>query len=82
MAGFNVPAAEVSIAASVIALGAVVALVGFFAIFHGYAHGTEIPSGATALSFGYPSVISKPIGYSVSPSPLQALYEPLGRRMI
>jgi urease accessory protein len=63
LAGINIPAVEASIAASVIAVGAVVALgwswplsaaamlVGFFALFHGYAHGAEIPSGVTALSY-------------------------------
>jgi urease accessory protein len=63
MAGFQIPAVEMSIAASVVAVGAVVALgwpwsasaaamlVGFFAIFHGYAHGTEIPTGADALPY-------------------------------
>jgi urease accessory protein len=63
MAGFQIPAVEMSIAASVVAVGAVVGLgwpwsasaaamlVGFFAIFHGYAHGTEIPTGADALPY-------------------------------
>jgi urease accessory protein len=27
------------------------AIVGFLAIFHGYAHGTELPDGITGLSF-------------------------------
>lgn len=63
MADFDVPAVEAVIAASVIAVGAAVALgwawpvsvaamlVGFFALFHGYAHGIEIPLGASALPY-------------------------------
>jgi len=63
-AGVNLPLAEAGIALSVIALGAVVAfrltmrvaaamaLVGFFAIFHGYAHGIETPETASGLLYG------------------------------
>jgi urease accessory protein len=63
MAGIPVPFVEVGIAASVIVLGAVVAfarqapvaiavaLVGVFAIFHGHAHGTEMPLDATGGAY-------------------------------
>jgi urease accessory protein len=63
MAGVVIPAFEVGIAASVIVLGAIIALgrtwplsaamamVGAFAVFHGYAHGAEIPAGSGALSY-------------------------------
>ena len=59
-----VPFVEVGIALSIISLGLVLlfgvglptvsamALVGFFAIFHGYAHGVELPNTASALSYG------------------------------
>ena len=59
MAGVPVPFVELGIAASVIVLGAVVAfvrrapvviavgLVGVFAMFHGHAHGTEMPLDAS-----------------------------------
>ena len=59
VAGVPVPHVEVGIALSVIVLGAIVALkarapvviamgiVGFFAVFHGYAHGAEMPSAAS-----------------------------------
>ena len=62
-AGVGIPAAEIGIAASVLALGSMVALgrtwslgaamalAGGFAIFHDYAHGAEIPAGAGALSY-------------------------------
>ena len=62
MAGVPVPFAEVGIAASVIVLGAVVAfarkapvaivgLVGVFAMFHGHAHGTEMPLDASGGTY-------------------------------
>lgn len=63
MLGIAVPAVEAGIAASIIVLGAVVALgwtwplaaamalVGLFAVFHGHAHGAEMPAGAEALSY-------------------------------
>ncbi|MBZ9655735.1 HupE/UreJ family protein [Phyllobacterium lublinensis] len=61
--GVNVPFVEVGIAMSVIALGAAVALeirtpaaiaaglVGLFAIFHGHAHGAEMPENVTTLTY-------------------------------
>ena len=61
--GVPLPGVEVGIAASAILLGAAVmterrpplyaaaVLVGFFAIFHGHAHGTELPSGQSALLY-------------------------------
>jgi urease accessory protein len=67
MSGIDIPAVEIGIAVSVVALGTVVslgwrwpaaaamALVGAFAIFHGHAHGAEIPAGsdATLYSLGF-----------------------------
>jgi urease accessory protein len=62
-AGVSLPAVEAGIAGSVIILGAVVtwgrswplsaamALVGAFAIFHGYAHGAEFPAGSDAVGY-------------------------------
>ena len=64
MTGFALPAVETGIAASVLVLGTVVALqwkaplrvatalVGFFAVFHGFAHGAEMPVDASGSSFG------------------------------
>lgn len=64
--GFNgvaVPYVEIGIAASVFVLGALIALewklpaalamaiVGGFAIFHGHAHGTELPAGSGLLEY-------------------------------
>ncbi|WP_407941805.1 HupE/UreJ family protein [Methylobrevis albus] len=64
VAGFTVPFFELGIAISVVVLGVTVALgapaplatamglVGFFAIFHGYAHGAEMPAGAGGVAYG------------------------------
>jgi urease accessory protein len=63
MAGIVIPVAEVGISVSVVVLGLAIAfqlrpptfvamaVVGFFALFHGYAHGAELPNGITGLSF-------------------------------
>jgi urease accessory protein len=63
MAGVPMPGVESGIAASVLVLGVLIAaavrlpmfagmaLVGLFAIFHGHAHGTEIPVAASGLSY-------------------------------
>ncbi len=63
MAAMPLPGVELGIAASVIVLGAIVTLrlkppvaiamgmVGLFAVFHGHAHGTEMPLDASG--FGY-----------------------------
>ena len=61
--GVPVPGVEVGIAASAVVLGIMVALgakpplwvaaivVGAFAIFHGHAHGTELPAAADAVAY-------------------------------
>lgn len=63
MLGVTVPFVELGIALSVVALGAVVALnikapvavatavVGLFAVFHGYAHGAEMPESTGGLAY-------------------------------
>jgi len=68
--GVPVPGVEYGIAASAVILGAAVAfearpsiviaglLVGFFAIFHGHAHGTELPPGQSALLYSMGFVIA------------------------
>lgn len=60
-AGIKLPLVEAGIAASVVVLGALVmaavrlpsigamAVVGFFAVFHGYAHAIEAPSDGTGI---------------------------------
>jgi urease accessory protein len=61
--GVPLPVAELAIAASAVVLGLMVAsaarpplsiaatIVGVFAIFHGYAHGAELPAGTDAAAF-------------------------------
>jgi urease accessory protein len=63
MAGVPVQIVEAGIGLSVVVLGLVIAfqiklptlvamlVVGFFALFHGYAHGTEMPNGVAGPSF-------------------------------
>ena len=63
-AGAALPFAETGIGLSVVAFGlaillglrlplpGLVALVGVFAVFHGYAHGTEMPETASGLAYG------------------------------
>jgi urease accessory protein len=75
--GLPIPFIEVGIAVSAIILGAMVAfaarpplwvaaiLVGLFAIFHGYAHGAELPESANAIAFS--------IGFVVATGSLHAL---------
>jgi urease accessory protein len=68
--GVPLPGVEVGIAASAILLGAVVAtesrprlllaavLVAFFAIFHGHAHGTELPAGQSGFLYSVGFVVA------------------------
>lgn len=68
--GVPLPAVETGIAASALVLGALVAFaarppiwiaavfVGAFAIFHGHAHGTELPDAAHPLAFSIGFVIA------------------------
>ncbi len=70
VAGLPLPGVEIGIALSGIVLGTMVALaarpplyvagilVGFFAIFHGHAHGTELPGAANALAYSLGFVFS------------------------
>ncbi len=63
MAGIPVQIVEAGIGLSVVVLGLMIAfqikpptlvamvVVGFFALFHGYAHGSEMPDGPAGLSF-------------------------------
>jgi urease accessory protein len=61
--GIPLPGIEIGIAVSAILLGAMVfgevrpkmiiaaVIVGFFAIFHGHAHGTELPAGQSGMLY-------------------------------
>jgi urease accessory protein len=64
MSAVGVPFVELGIALSVVVLGAAVALrmrppvtvamavVGLFAVFHGFAHGAEMPAGISGVAYG------------------------------
>lgn len=68
--GLPIPFVEQGIAYSVLVLGVLIAaairwparqsttLVGLFALFHGYAHGAEMPSTASGLTYGLGFVIA------------------------
>jgi urease accessory protein len=68
--GVPIPGVEIGVAVSAIVLGAMIlssarpplwvaaAIVGAFAIFHGHAHGTELPKAAYPLAFGVGFVLS------------------------
>lgn len=70
VAGVPVPGVEVGIAASAVVLGLLVAfaarppiwvaavVVGAFAIFHGHAHGTELPGAANPLAYSTGFVVA------------------------
>ncbi len=69
-AGMVLPYAETGIAVSVVALGAValfgvampvaaaMGLVAFFAVFHGYAHGLEMPDTVSGMAYGAGFVVA------------------------
>jgi len=70
MAGMDVPFVELGIALSVVVFGLAVALrfkapvlaiaplVGLFAIFHGHAHGAEMPENTAGLAYGLGFVLA------------------------
>jgi urease accessory protein len=75
--GFGLPFVEIGIGLSVVALGialaarwhlptvAAMALVGFFAIFHGHAHGTEMPDSVSGLTYGLGFIIATAMLHAV-----------------
>jgi urease accessory protein len=70
LSGVELPAVELAIALSAVILGAVIlgairlplaaalVLVGFFAVFHGHAHGTEMTAGQSAILYSIGFVIA------------------------
>ena len=66
--GIPLPGVEIGIAVSALVLGIVLAqakpasgrggLVGFFAIFHGHAHGTELPAGQSGVLYSVGFVVA------------------------
>ncbi|WP_034298111.1 HupE/UreJ family protein [Herbaspirillum sp. RV1423] len=70
LVGLEIPAAETGIAASVAVLGLLIAfavkmplwtstlVVSLFALFHGYAHGSELPHGSSAATYAFGFVLA------------------------
>ena len=91
MAGLALPYVEIAIAASVLVLGlatifsaslpltAAAALAGFFAIFHGQAHGIEMPAAASALTYGLGFITATLLLHTVGIG-LGLAFDRLGRR--
>ena len=79
--GVAVPFIEIGIALSVIVLGAAVALnwnapvaaamalVGFFALFHGHAHGAEMPTDASGLAYASGFMLATAILHAIGVGP-------------
>jgi urease accessory protein len=77
MAGVGLPFVEIGIGMSVVVLGLAIAfqlnpptlvamgLVEFFAIFHGHAHGAEMPESASGLAYGLGFVCATALLHSI-----------------
>ena len=77
VAGIPVPFIEIGIALSVVVLGAIVAfgvkppvavamgVVGLFAIFHGHAHGSEMPMDASGVAYGLGFMLATTVLHAV-----------------
>lgn len=92
--GVPVPGIEYGIAASAIILGAAVAfelrpplvvaalVVGLFAIFHGRAHGTEVPPGESALLYSMGFVVATGCLHAIGIGIGAVHRRPWGRRFL
>ena len=92
--GVPLPGVEYGIAASAIVLGTAVAfevrpslviaalVVGFFAIFHGHAHGTELPPGQSAVLYSMGFVIATGCLHAVGVGIGTVHRRPWGRRLL
>ena len=77
LVGISLPGVEIGVALSAVLLGVAVmtelrpplyvaaALVGLFAIFHGHAHGTELPPGESGLLYSFGFVIATGLLHAV-----------------
>jgi urease accessory protein len=91
VAGVPLPWAEIGIAASVLLLGAAiafalrpslvgsVALIGLFALFHGHAHGAELPPHGTAVTYGLGLVLATLVLHSIGIAIGMIACRPAGR---
>ena len=92
--GIALPGVEVGIAVSAIVLGAMVAtevrppvalaavIVAFFAIFHGHAHGRELPEGTSALLYSLGFVVATGLLHAVGIVLGVAHRWPAGRQVV
>jgi urease accessory protein len=76
-AGIGLPFAEIAIGLSVVVLGIILAarvnppaaiamaLVGLFAIFHGHAHGAEMPETASGLAYGVGFILATALLHAI-----------------
>ncbi len=91
LAGFGLPSVEIGIALSVVALGAALAFavraplaaaalaVGGFALFHGFAHGAELPAGAGAPAYAAGFLLATALLHAAGVAVGYALARPSGR---
>jgi urease accessory protein len=89
MAGLDIPFVELGIAVSVISLGTAIifawhppqaitlVLVGIFAIFHGYAHGKELPSAADEVAYAVGFVVATGLIHVLGIGVGLALHKPM-----
>ena len=92
--GCSLPGVEIGIAVSAIVLGAMVAtevrppialaavIVAFFAIFHGHAHGRELPEGTSALLYSLGFVVATGLLHAVGIVLGVAHRWPAGRQVV
>lgn len=92
--GVPIPFVEIDIALSAIVLGAMVAtyarpalsiaalIVGAFAIFHGHAHGSELPEAANTLAYGVGFVVATGLLHLLGISIGLLIRWPTGERVI
>lgn len=92
--GVPLPGVEVGIAASAVLLGlavmselrpplgAAVALVGAFGVFHGHAHGSELPPGQSALLYSMGFVVATGLLHGVGIAVGLVHVRPWGRRLL
>lgn len=92
--GLVLPAVETGIAASVLVLGLMVALVvrpplalalvivAVFAVFHGYAHGVELPAAADPFAYGIGFVVATGLLHAVGIAIGLLLHWPFGDQVL
>ena len=94
MTGLSLPHVEAGIALSILVLGAAIAfqttmpvaaamaLVAFFAVFHGYAHGAEMPETAAPLLYGLGLLFGTAVLLLIGIGLGMAARSPTGQRLL